>query len=197
LEALYFTGNQKAMMKTGMTTIAMSPMAARMRNLSDSPMGPLGLNRSIELQPARKVKAPRDNKPTKTTYFFLFIYPPTPQGSLHSGKINADQIHLVTCRIIRISERSLPHLKNLPSAFTDAAHFSNRVVNFSLCRQYIKINVKNQQDNYRQDNCLTKYLFLSEPVGHRRSVLLNEKLRPGSKGCKVSADINEPLLKKS
>ena len=49
-------------------------MAAMMTNRSASPIGPLGSNKSIVLQPPRKVTAHRDDKPTKTKYFFLFIY---------------------------------------------------------------------------------------------------------------------------
>jgi hypothetical protein len=79
LEALYLTENRKAMMKTGTTTMAMSPMAHRMRNLSDSPMGPLGLNKRIVLQPPRRVTA-RDNRPTKRKYFSIFMYPPNVLG---------------------------------------------------------------------------------------------------------------------
>ena len=69
------------MMKTGMTTIAMSAMAVMMTNRSDSPIGPLGSNKSMVLQPPRQVKANRDAQPTRTKYILLFIYPPRSQGS--------------------------------------------------------------------------------------------------------------------
>jgi len=68
------------MMKTGITTIIISMIAAMMTNRSASPIGPLGSNKSIVLQPPRRVVAHRDDKPTKKKYFRLFIYPPMSQG---------------------------------------------------------------------------------------------------------------------
>jgi hypothetical protein len=60
----------------------MRTAAIMITNRSDSPIGPLGSNKTIVLQPARKVTAPRAKKPTKGKYLFLFIYPPHLKGQV-------------------------------------------------------------------------------------------------------------------
>jgi hypothetical protein len=49
------------------------------------------------------------------------MYPPTSQGSLHFAKVNAEQMHLIACRIIRIAELAAP--EKSAGSLSDEADF--------------------------------------------------------------------------
>lgn len=58
------------------------------------------------------------------------------------------------------------------------------------------IEINRKTSKYIADMLLAKPAGDNPQVYLGNHVLFNGKLRPGSEGCKVPADINEPLLKK-